>query len=257
MRSSQRVWALALMVVLGMALSACDTFTNSQQVGELETNVAQMQGTIEIMGTPAATAAALQMTADRAMVLQAELNSVQSTTIALQGTLTQLQLGGAPPRVTPQSGAGGGTSGQTDQVGTPSGAPEPASGSGTTFIGTTTSYAVREQDGCAAQASAIFEAGTPEIYVVTTINNLEAGSTLGVRWFSAGALYADEPQCWVPQNDWEQVCAWCALVPQGAEFPAGNWTVELTLDGELMAQTSFQVAGAAADQVTSEPGAAQ
>ena len=84
------------------------------------------------------------------------------------------------------------------------------------------------------------------IYSIVRVSNLRAGSTIGVRWYANGVL-VEEGQCWTPNRDWEDVCAYCDLRPSGTVFEAGSWSVEMLLDGEVMSQASFQVTGSGAD----------
>jgi hypothetical protein len=239
-----RLKPLVLGVLVLAALTGCDTFTNSAQVGELETRNAQLQGTIGAIGTPASTIVALQMTADRALMLQAEMNNVQGTALAVQSTLTALGLGGLPqptpmaPNIQsgqPSAADGGG--------GAPAGTtPSPQmSSSGTAFSNTTTATGVRDADGCAAGPINIFDTTEDQIFVVTTITNLKAGSTFAARWLANGSLYYDDTRCWIPNQDWDNVCAYCSIVPDTGSFEPGSWTVELLLDGQLLSQSQFQV----------------
>jgi hypothetical protein len=235
-------------VTAALLLGACGSFTEGAQVNELETRNAQLQATIDVIGTPAATIVALQMTADRALVMQAEMNGVQGTALAVQSTLTALQLNGgvfvAQPTTLAPSIQGTPLGG-----GQPAGGvtPAPSSGSApTTFSQTTTATGVREADGCAAGGTSIFEATEDEIYVVTMITNLKAGAVFGARWLAEGSLFHDDTRCWIPAEDWASVCAWCSIVSDGGRFEPGNWTVELMLNGQLLSQAQFQVVDSSA-----------
>jgi hypothetical protein len=230
-------WKLVAPVILVAALflSACDTFNGGAEMSDLETHSAQLQGTIDAVGTPAQTIVALQMTADRGMGLQAELSNVQGTTIALQGTVTLYQGGSSLPQPTSAS-VGVDPAGPNLTT-----APTPG-GTQTTFSQTTMSTGIRNEDGCAAGPTTVFDAGEDEIFVVTTIINLKAGSTFSARWLSNGSLFEDQT-CWVPDQDWPTVCAYCSIVPDDAAFEGGSWSVELLLDGQLMSQSQFQVTG--------------
>ncbi len=254
MRLPYRVRLAALGVgVLLLTLSACGTLSGSTQVSELETRNAQLQSTIDVLGTPAATIVVLQMTADRALAMQAEMNNLQGTALAMQGTFTALQLSGGGGLVfQPTSQAASIQGGQDSQQ--PYGVtPAPAPGdSQTTFSQTTTATGVREADGCAAGATAIFDATEDQIYVVTTITNLTVGSVIGARWLANGSLFHDDPRCWVPAEDWASVCGWCSVVPDGPTFEPGSWTVELTLNGQLVSQAQFQIASPASEGQSSE-----
>jgi hypothetical protein len=254
MRSVYRVglW-LPVFGILAVLLGACGAFSGGANVNDLETRNAQLQSTIESIGTPAATLAALKMTADRGIVLQAELANIQGTALALQATLAVVQGGGAgivaaptsapapavpggqapagqaPTQIDPASAAGGGQPGVT-----------PAASSGTTFSQTTTATDRDSQD-CPLGATSVFDATEDTIYVITRVSELRAGSTLSARWLNNGQVYFDDTECWIPDQDWFNICAYCSIVPDEATFPTGSWSVELLLDGQLMSQAQFQV----------------
>lgn len=231
-------WLALLVGALTLALGACDTFTDTTSVGDLETEVFQIKATLEQMGQAGTAIAELQLTADNSLVLEAERNNAEATAFAAQATLTSLNRGGVAVQPNVAGGAGS-LPGATPEPGA-----TPMSDSGTTLTNTTTTTGIRSQDGCAMEASTAFSAAEDEIYVVTTLNNLRAGAVLGVRWFANGTLYSEEPECWIPDADWDQVCAWCRIVPDGPSFAPGDWSVELLLDGRLISQTQFQVVAA-------------
>ena len=253
MRVSYRSGLVA--VIAGLLLSACGAFSGGPSVGDLETQNAQLQATINEMGTPAATLAALEMTADRGIVLQAEANNAAATAVAAQATLTMLQLGGSGMVNQSTPAPGGGGSPADGQV--PAGAPTPA-GQASNFSNTTTATGRDDLD-CPLGETAVFEATEDTIYVIARIADLPAGSTLSARWYANGSMFFDDAQCWVPQQNWVDVCAYCSIVPDGPTFPTGSWMVEMLLDGQLMSQTQFQVidstqqgAGATGDGTTGD-----
>ena len=240
-------WLSLLVAVLALALSACDTFMDTTSVSDLETEVFQVKATLDQMGQAGTQIAALQLTADNSLVLESDRNNAEATAFAAQATLTSMNRGGVAVQPPASDGSGAGTL----PDGTPEGAITPIAGGagGTSFSGTTTTTGTRPEDGCAMNQTAAFEASEDEIYVVTTLTNLQAGSTFGVRWLANGTLYAEEPECWVPDQDWDQVCGWCRIVPSATDnaFPTGDWSVELLLDGQVYSQAQFQVLGATAE----------
>ncbi len=243
---------LVLMLALIIVVSGCEALPGSTEISDLETRNAQLQGTIDGMGTPAATIAALAMTADRSMMLQAELSNLQGTALAAQSTLTVQQLGGGAVAPTQPAGVSG-----SEMVMGPTGAATPDGGgggsgdtgvvssSGTSFYETTLARS-RDSFDCPLNATTSFDTSDTVIYSIVRVSNLRAGSTIGVRWYANGVL-VEEGQCWTPNRDWEDVCAYCDLRPSGTVFEAGSWSVEMLLDGEVMSQASFQVTGSGAD----------
>lgn len=235
--SNRMKWGFPLLMITASILSACDSLSGAADVDDLETKNAQLQATINVMGTPASTIIALQMTADQSMSLNADLANVQGTALAMQSTLTALQLGGAQPPVNSTSPGG------STPPAIPTGASAPA-GSGTMFYQTVTARS-RDANDCAQEVTTIFNNDEPSIYVVARISNLKAGSTISARWMANGGLYEDSV-CWTPDSDWADVCAYCDVGPSGVAFEPGSWSVEMLLDGQLMSQVEFQVVDASA-----------
>ncbi len=230
---------LALLAAVLFVLSACDTFTGDSQIAQLETRNAQLQGTIEVMGTPAATIVALQAAATQNVQLQAQLSQSETDALAARATLTVLQLSGGAgiqPTQVPLSAPPGDQS-----IGLPTATPVAAGPqTQTTFTGTVTSSARDAQD-CPLNASATFDMTTDTIYVITRVNMLPAGTTIGARWTANGALFYDDVACWTPDQDWYNICAYCSIVPDGGAFETGNWSVDLTLDGQQLSSVQFVV----------------
>jgi hypothetical protein len=236
MRLAYRIAPLAL-IALVVVLSGCDTVTGRSDIHDLETRNAQLQGTIDVLGTPIMTIVALQQAATQNALLEAQLSQAQNEALAAKATLTVLQLSGGGVRTTPAPSivVPGGEAGPILTPGLTPGSAQ------TQFANTVTATGHDSQD-CPIGVSSVFDTTTPQIYVNTQINFIPAGSTLGARWTANGALFFDDVQCWVPDRNYENICAWCSIVPDGPAFEAGNWTVELLLDGQLMSQAQFQVA---------------
>jgi len=236
MRFSFRAkWLTLLTGVLALALGACDTFTDTTSVSDLETEVFQIKATLGQMGQAGTAIAELQLTADNSLLIESERNNAEATAFAAQATLTSLNRGGVP--VQPNVAGGAGTlPGATPEPGT-----TPVGDIGTTLTDTTTATGVRSQDGCALDQTAVFNTSEDQIYVVTTLTDLRAGTVFGVRWLANGTLFHEELECWIPTADWDQVCAYCSIVPNGPSFETGEWSVELLLDGQLYSQAQFQV----------------
>ncbi|WP_119068506.1 hypothetical protein [Aggregatilinea lenta] len=236
-------WLVVLAGVMVIAASGCGALPGSTEVSDLETRNAQLQGTIDGLGTPAATIAALAMTADRGMMMQAELSNVQGTALAAQATLTVQQYGGsgssnvAVPQTTPIDGnTAPMTPATPDAGGASTGS---LSTNGTEFYETTIADA-RDAYDCPLNSTTVFDVSDPVVYAIVHVRNLQAGSTISARWFANGALY-DESSCWTPTENWDDVCAYCDLSPKDVTFETGSWSVEMLLDNERLSQATFQV----------------
>jgi hypothetical protein len=255
MRFSYRVLGLAL---IAMIISACDTISGAK-IDELETKNAQYQATIDAIGTPHLTVIALEQYATQNVVLQARLSQAENESLAARATLTVLEMGGASgvqitpaapdvaavqpgPQIQPQETpiAGGGAA-----ITPTPGTRITASNGVTQFSQTVTATGLDSSD-CAVGVTSVFDPSEDMIYVNTRIDFLPSGSQLSAKWTVNGELYLDDTQCWIPNQDYSNICAYCTVTPNSGAFTAGDWTVELLLDGQSMAQTTFQVAGAGA-----------
>lgn len=238
-------------LLLALLLSACGSFTNTDEINNLETRNAQLQGTADALGTPALTIAALQAAATQNVLLQQQLSQSENQYLAAQGTLTVLELGGSSAGIqnTPFPAAPAG-----DQpAGVPTAAPTPPVGQ-TSFTETVTASGRNESDDCPIGITSVFDTAEDTIFVNTRVNYLSSGVTLGARWTVNGTLFYDDVACWVPNQDYYNICAYCSIVPDGPTFEIGAWTVELLLDGQVLAQAQFQVVDAAAGSMVT-PGA--
>ncbi len=237
-----RLTPLALLI-LALALTACDSITGQGEIADLETKNAQLQGTLDVVGTPMLTVAALEAAATQNVLLQVQIGQAQGTALAAQLTLAGVQTsggGGIPATSVPSAPQGDQSPGLPTTIPTPS-------GSRTTFSQTVTSTSLNSDD-CPVGASASFDKMTPTIYVNTQIDYLPSGSVFGARWTANGTLFFDDAQCWVPDKDWYNICAYCSIVPDDPNtgFTPGSWTVELLLDGQVLSQTQFTITDSAA-----------
>ncbi len=239
--------AAAGLILLILGVSACGPLTQGDELQALETRNAQLQGTIQLMGTPAGTIAALQQAATQSVLFENQLNEARGTALAVQATLTVLELSGAIPGVgliaTPapiapagDQAAPAGQAETTQAASTP--VQQPASG--TRFTNTVTSTG-RDNLDCPVGITSVFDSTVSTINVVSRITGLKAGSRISAVWRANGSLFFDDQNCWTPNRDWDEVCAYCLITPDGPTFPTGTWTVELLLDGTLVAQSNFQV----------------
>jgi hypothetical protein len=247
-----RYASLLAVIILALSIGACSSLTGSSEIADLETQNAQLQGTIQMVGTPMLTIAALEQQATQNVVYQAQMTQSAVQLLAVQATLTVLELGGGSaafqPTSQPQSPVITGDNPPPQQTSPPAAAAltqtSPGSAgtpvAGTQFTQTVTATDRDSQD-CAVGVTSTFAPATNTIYVVTRINTLTAGSVIGARWTANGELFFDDVECWIPRQNYTNICAYCSIVPDGATFDTGQWVVELTLDGQLMAQAQFQV----------------
>lgn len=252
-------WLWVVVVGIALLLTGCDTFTGSSQIEELETQNAQMQGTIQVMGTPALTIAALEQAATMNAQFQVQLTESAVNLLQAQATLTVLELsnGGGVA-------ASAGNTGAATPIPAPSGdqpaavpTPAPSATQSRTSFSNTVIATGLDNDDCPVGASSLVDITTDFIYVDTRIDLLVAGSQISARWYVNDELFFDDVECWIPSQNWENICAYCSIAPDGENFPVGNWRVEMYLDGQLMSQTTFDTYDPNAEADTMDPNAAQ
>lgn len=248
--SRRYLWGAITGLLLILALVGCDTFTGSDQIADLETRNAQLQGTIEVMGTPALTIAALEQSATQYVISQAQLTESAVNLLEAESTLTVLELtgGGAAVAAAPSANGAATPPPAAPPGDQPAAVPTPspsATQQVTTFSGTVIATGLDDAD-CPVGTSSTVDNTTPELYVNTRIDRLFANSQISARWYVNGELYFDDVQCWIPEQDWVNICAYCSVAPDGETFPVGSWTAELYLDGQLMSEVRFQVFDSAA-----------
>lgn len=233
--------SVVAMIGIALLLTGCGAFTGSAEIQQLETQNAQLQGTIQVMGTPALTVAALQQAATQNVVFQAQLTESAVDLLESQSTLTVLELSGGGPV------AGSAVVGATPPPAAPPGdqpaaVPTPQlteTPSLTRFSNTVIATDLDVND-CPVGTSSLIDINTDTLYVNTRIDLLLAGSQISARWFANNELFFDDVECWIPNQNYENICAYCSIAPDGETFPVGAWTVELYLDGQLMSQTRFE-----------------
>ena len=121
--------------------------------------------------------------------------------------------------------------------------PSPTPSNAQTQFSQTVIATDRDQNDCPVGSNTTFNATEPLIYVFTRIDYLPAGSLISARWSVDGVLYFDDMQCWVPNQTYNDICAYCTVSPEGGAFQTGAWSVEMLLDGQVMTQAQFQIVG--------------
>jgi hypothetical protein len=239
------------LVILGFLVSACGAITGTSEVSDLETQKAQLQGTIEAMGTPAATIASLQLTAEQSISIQANLTVAQATIIAMQSGVQPVQQAQYTPA--PVGGNGTQPGGQAtpdpammggSQATTPSN-----SITGSTTLPVTMATTIDSSNDCALDSTSTFEIYEDTIYADITFPELHAGSVVNGRWTANGVVY-EESLCWNVSSEWTNVCSNCYITPKAGTFEPGVWSVDIILDGQVVGSAEFQVIDSSAGQTT-------
>lgn len=113
------------------------------------------------------------------------------------------------------------------------------SANGTGFQRTTTATGVRDDDGCAIDSVAVFQATQPEIYLVTEASNVPQGVTYTVNWLLNGEQQFSS-SAWTTQERYDTICIWFFATPP---FEAGNWQAALTENGIVVTSADFTIVG--------------
>jgi hypothetical protein len=250
---------ITVLIVLVLSVSACDTFSGDSNVSDLETEVFHLRGTVDNLQELNVVATQVRAELDGMVAratatgngMAAGLPQTPMTQPAPAMTAAPSRATSGQPGLTPTGAVSDGASvaGGTPATQAAAAAQTPPPDQvQTSFSQTTTATSVSPDDSCPVGATRVFPADEDQIFVVTTIRNLQAGSTISARWMVNGEEYAYEQNCWTPTDDWDQVCAYCEITSPGSGFTAGDWTVELFLDDNLRSQARFQVTSPPAGQ---------
>lgn len=245
----------AVIVVLGLALSACQFFgpntaeqTLVAQNYVLNTEIAairatatvesdRMMMTLEFSGTSVARVNG--QTDDLSATLMAR-GTVSVDTSAITPNIPLvittpppiLNLGPAP--ITPISITPGNASAQTgasDASGAtlPQTTPlAPAADAGGPLSNIVTSASVGSDD-CATEASTTFTTQDVAIYVVATANGIGPDDEVGSTWYSGSEQVADYH--WTPSFEINGACIWFFIDQSDVSFAPGTWRVQMELNG--------------------------
>lgn len=105
-------------------------------------------------------------------------------------------------------------------------------------------------DDCPTGATTVFPTNSQGVYVSALAFNLYPNHVVTSRWLRDGTEVVN--YSWSPSFDIEQGCIWFYMPATDVDFSAGNWSVQLELDGVLVGQPAgFTVTGTA--DVMAEP----
>lgn len=96
---------------------------------------------------------------------------------------------------------------------------------------------------CALNSTTAFTTTTPEIYIVATAQEFPAGTVMTARWSREGTVLGsyDIPFNFAIPN----ACVWAFIDQSDFAFDAGNWTVELLINGQpAIAPVAFTISAA-------------
>ena len=87
---------------------------------------------------------------------------------------------------------------------------------------------------CALSSVTSFPSTDTKIYVVATAANIAPGTELGSQWYLDGNLLVSPS--FKPDSAINQNCIWFYAEPSDFPFTAGNYTVQLTINGTVVGQ---------------------
>jgi hypothetical protein len=217
-----------MQLVVLLVLVACnpsDAFVSQEQ---RETEQALGTARVETAvysGTQVGTVAALQATADGAPVMQTQLAQLERENMELQLTVQAIETVGVPAglRVT-QSPQG----------------PTPTATQAALYMDLRTTTDIDPDTGCAVDRQGRFSADASIIYLAAIGQNVEAGSVHRTRWFMDDEL-RHESDTWIPEEGFPQVCIYFWIEPIDTPFTSGLWSVQLLVNGEIVADVPFEI----------------
>jgi hypothetical protein len=95
----------------------------------------------------------------------------------------------------------------------------------------------RDSDGCADGTQSQFAVDIPIIYATTRATSITAGTVVAVEWKYQGEVVGSGSYS-VP-NDETNFCIWFPLDPANVPFTPGSWSVQFSMNGNLVEPTIF------------------
>lgn len=95
----------------------------------------------------------------------------------------------------------------------------------------------RDSDGCADGTQSQFAIDTPIIYATTRAPSISAGAVVTVEWKYQGEVVGSGSYT-VPSDE-TNFCMWFPLDPANIPFTPGSWSVQFTLNSNVVEPTIF------------------
>ena len=95
----------------------------------------------------------------------------------------------------------------------------------------------RDSDGCADGTQSQFAVDVPIIYATTRATSINAGAVVAVEWKYQGQVVGSGN--YTAPNDETNFCIWFPLDPATVPFTPGSWSVQFTLNGNVVEPTIF------------------
>ncbi|MBA3871339.1 MAG: hypothetical protein H0X30_19525 [Anaerolineae bacterium] len=95
----------------------------------------------------------------------------------------------------------------------------------------------RDSDGCADGTQSQFPIDTPIIYATTRAPSISAGTVVAVEWKYQGQVVGNGS--YTLPKDQTNFCMWFPLDPANIPFTVGSWSVQFSLNGNVVEPTMF------------------
>ncbi len=235
--------------ILALVGTACDGASSTQQTLSASNATLGTEAML-LYSTATVNAARLRVTQDFAAQEVARLNTQQARIIAtmvdrgirvdnLPGAstappATQTADAQSAPRIGVTPLVPTSPPVQVTRVTTPASTPI---GNGPALINVVTAQGVLDND-CASSAVTQFASSTGEIYVVATALNIPNGTSIGSRWLRDGS------ELWSFSLEFgfiDEACIWFFATQEDFPFVPGPYSVQLDINGQVVAQTDFTI----------------
>jgi hypothetical protein len=106
-------------------------------------------------------------------------------------------------------------------------------------------------DDCPTSTTSVFPTNSEGVYVSAVAHNLTQSNVVTSRWSREGSEVVSYP--WSPGFEIEEGCIWFYMPASDVDFSAGNWNVQLELDGVPSGQPVMFTVSGMADSVEAAP----
>ncbi len=225
------------LILLCLLLAACQPGDASVQTTLMAENRAYVTEAAAIRATVAARQTSVLRDAYAMETEAAEINSVNAqvlqTVVAGNPPTVQLVVRANPTQGIP--GVGEGVFGTGDAMIMEDAVSGDAAGR---FVDVVVASDIQQADGCALDVQTGFPTGVESVYAVARVQDLPAGTTVGIDWSYAGALSVQNN--WTSEFDESEICVWFSLQP----YSEGPWTARFTSNGVPVGnEVAFTVGG--------------
>ncbi len=216
-----RILVLFCILTVGVLLGSCQVLNAPNAPATLSAqNTAYAAEATAIPLSLGQTSVAIARTAIVAETRVAEINSINRQLIATANVI-------APGTLSPQIAVAPVVSGNGQTV----------NSTATTFADTVVTSRKRDSDGCADGSASQFAVDTSIIYAITRATSINSGAVVTVEWKYQGQVVGSGS--YTASQDETNFCIWFPLDPANVPFTPGSWSVQFSLNGNVVEPTLF------------------